>query len=92
MLDCLFNVAVWHLSQPVMPNIISCESMEPASQPLGRVHMDLYSSSIKLIEGYNHSIKLTEGNSWMRWQPGMKTKDETLDMSKRLNAEISDIR
>ena len=38
-------------------------SMDPASQLLGRVHMDLYSSSITSIEGYNHAIIFTDSNS-----------------------------
>jgi hypothetical protein len=40
-------------------------SMDPASQPLGRAHMDLYSSSITIIEGYNHSVIFTDSNSGM---------------------------
>jgi hypothetical protein len=58
-------------------------SMDLASELLGRVHMDLYSLSITSIEGYNHAIIFTDSNSGMRWQYGMKTKDETLDMAKR---------
>jgi hypothetical protein len=65
--------------------------MDPASKPLGRVHMDLYSSSITSIEGCNHAIIFTDSNSGMRWQYGMKTKDETLDMAKRWFAEIADV-
>ncbi len=34
----------------------------------------------------------TDSNSGLRCQYGMKTKDATLDMSKRWYAEISDIR
>ncbi len=41
-------------------------SMDPAPQLLGRVHMDLYSSSITSIEGYNHAIIFTDSNSGMR--------------------------
>ncbi len=67
-------------------------SMDTASQPLGRVHMDLYSSSITSIEGYNHSIILTDSNSGMRRQYGMKAIDATLDMSKRWFAETADVR
>jgi hypothetical protein len=70
-------------------------SLEQASQPLGRVHMDSYSSSLTLVEGYNHSIIFTDSNSGFRWQYGMKTKDETLNMSinmsKRWYVEISDV-
>ncbi len=66
--------------------------MDPAPQLLGRVHMDLFSSSITSIEGYNHAIIFTDSNSGMRWQYEMKTKDETLDMAKRWFAEIADVR
>ncbi len=47
---------------------------------------------IPSIEGFNHPIIFTDSNSGMRWQYGMKTKDETLDMPKRWCAEIADIR
>ncbi len=67
-------------------------SLINGAQPLGLVHMDLCSSSITSIEGYNHSIIFTDSNSGMRWQYGMKTKDETLNMSKRWFAEIADVR
>jgi hypothetical protein len=53
--------------------------------------MDLYSSSITSIEGYNHAIVFTDSNSGMRWQYGMKTKDESLKMAKRWFAEIADV-
>jgi hypothetical protein len=65
--------------------------MDPASQPLGRLHMDLYSSSITSIVGYYHAIIFTDSNSGMRWQYGMNTKDETLEMAKRWFAEIADV-
>jgi hypothetical protein len=45
-------------------------SMDPASQLLGRVHMDLYSSFITSIEGCNHAIIFTDSNSGKRWQYG----------------------
>jgi hypothetical protein len=67
-------------------------SMEPASHPWA-VHIDSYSSSIAvtLIEGYNNSVIFTDSNRGLRWQYGMATKDETLEMSKMWYAEISDI-
>jgi hypothetical protein len=34
-------------------------------------------SSVTSNEGYNHSIIFTDSNSGLRWQYGMKTKDET---------------
>jgi hypothetical protein len=38
-------------------------SMEPAKQPMGRVHMDLYSSSITSTDGCDYSVKFTDTNS-----------------------------
>jgi hypothetical protein len=38
------------------------------------------------------SLTGSDSNSRMRWQYGMKTKDETLDMAKRWFAEIADVR
>jgi len=48
--------------------------LEPATRPLARVNMDLYSSSITSIEGYNHALVFTDSNSSYRWEYGMKTK------------------
>jgi hypothetical protein len=66
--------------------------MEPAQHPLEQVHMDMYSSSVNSIEGYNHALILPDSHGELRWQYGMKTKDETLAMSKRWFAEIADFR
>ena len=66
--------------------------LEPANQPLARVNMDLYSSSVTSIEGYNYAVLFTDSYSEYRWQYGLKTKDEVLQASKRWFAEIADIR
>ena len=66
--------------------------MEPAQHPLERVHMDLYSSLVPSIEGYNHALIWTDSHGGLRWQYGMKTKDETLGMAKRWFTEIADLR
>ncbi len=65
--------------------------MEPAQHPLEKVHMDLYSSLVPSIEGYNHALIWTGG---LRWQYGMKRKDETLGTvtAKRWFSEIADLR
>ena len=52
--------------------------IEPANQPLARVNMDLYSSSVTSIEGYNYALLFTDSFSEYRWQYGLKTKDEVL--------------
>ena len=65
--------------------------IEPANQPLTRVNMELYSSSVTSIEGYNYALLFTDSFSEYRWQYGLKTKDEVLQTSKRWFAEIADI-
>ena len=42
--------------------------IEPALQPLARVNMDLYSSSVTSIEGYNYAVIFTDNYSEYRWQ------------------------
>ncbi len=49
--------------------------MEPAQRPLERVHMDMYSSSVTSIEGYNYVLIFTDSHGEFRWQFEMKTKD-----------------
>jgi len=66
-------------------------SKEPDPRPMALVHMDVYSSSVTSIEGYNHALIITDSCSEHRWQYGMKTKDEVLSMSKRWVAETADI-
>ena len=66
-------------------------SKEPDPLPMALVHMDDYSSSVTLIEGYNHALIITDSSSKYRWQYGMKTKDEVLAMPKRWAAETADI-
>ena len=59
------------------------DSIEPAIRPLMRVNMDMYSSSITLIEGHNYAVVFTDSHSEYRWHYGMTTKDETLAVCKR---------
>ena len=66
--------------------------MEPAQHPLEMVHMDLYSSLVPSIEGYNHALIWTDSHGDLRWQYGVKTKDDTLGMAKRWFTEIADLR
>jgi hypothetical protein len=65
--------------------------LEPATQALSRVNMDLYTSSVTSIEGYNHAVIFTDSHSEYRWQYCLKTKDKVLPASKRWFAEIADI-
>ena len=55
------------------------------------VHMDVYSSSATSIEGSNHALFITDSCSKHRWQYGMKTRDEVMEMSKRWMAETAGI-
>ena len=63
--------------------------LEPAIRPLMRVNMDMYSSSITSIEGYNHTAVFTDSHGEYRWHYVIKIKDETLAVSKRWFAEIA---
>ena len=58
-------------------------SKEPDPRSMALVHMDVYSSSVTSIEGYNHALIITDSCCEHHWQYGMKTKDEVLAMSKR---------
>ena len=60
---------------------------EPVTRPLAVVHMDFNSSSIPPIEGYNHSLILTDSYSDYQWKYVMKTKNETMSMVKRWMAD-----
>jgi hypothetical protein len=64
---------------------------EPDSRPMALVHMDIYSSFVTSLEGYNHALIITDSCSEHRLQNGMKTKDEVLGMSKRWIAETAGI-
>jgi hypothetical protein len=59
------------------------ELLQPATQPLERVHLDLYSSSIISIQGYKYSAVFTDSYGGFRWQYGLKTKNENLIVAKR---------
>ncbi len=58
------------------------ELLEPASQPHERVNMDLYTSSVTSLEGYNHAMVFNDSYGGCRWQYDLKTKDEVLGASK----------
>ena len=65
-------------------------SKEPDPLPVALVHMDVCSSSVTSIEGYNHALVISDSCSEHRWQYGMKTMDEVLAMSKRWVAETAE--
>ena len=65
--------------------------MQPASRLLVVVHMDIYSSLIPSIEGYNHFFILTDSYAEYQSQYGMKTRNETMSMVKLWMADIADV-
>ena len=75
--DNLTGYDLWHRRLGHVPN----RNIEQTIQ---------HSIWLENLIGYNHAIIYR--NSGMRWQYGMKTKDETLDMAKRWFAEIADVR
>ncbi len=66
-------------------------SKEKDHRPMALVHIDVYSSQVTSIEGYNHALIITDSCSEHCWQFGMKSKNEVLAMSKKWNAESADI-
>jgi hypothetical protein len=67
-------------------------SIERADLPLKKVNFDVFTSSVTSIEGHNYAAVLTDDCSEYRWEYGMKTKDEMIDVSERWYAEIADLR
>ena len=49
-----------------------------ATEPLHQVDMDIFSSSVQSIEGYNYAVVLIDFNSGYRWIYGMKLKSDML--------------
>ncbi len=54
--------------------------------------MDSFSSSVKSIDGYFHSLVFVDAATGYRWIYGLKTKDEALNVVKRWYADIVDLR
>ncbi len=54
--------------------------------------MDSFSSSVKSIEGYFNSLVIVDAATGYRWIHGLKTKDEALNIVKRLYENISHLR
>ena len=63
-----------------------------ATEPLGQVNMDSFSSSVPSIEGYNHAVVFVDCNSGYRWVYGMKLKSEMLNVVKKWYSDIADLR
>lgn len=68
------------------------KSKEHAKRPLERVYMDIMTSSVTSLEGYDYALVITDDASMYRWVYGLKTKDEANAMVRRWIADIADIR
>jgi hypothetical protein len=54
--------------------------------------MGSFSSLVKSIEGYFHSLVFIDAATGYRWIYGLKTKDEALNVVKKWYANITDLR
>jgi len=54
--------------------------------------MGSFSSLVKSIEGYFHSLAIIDAATGYRWIYGLKTKDEALNVVKKWYANITDLR
>ena len=59
------------------------KTKEHAKKPLERVYMDIMTSSVTSIEGYDYALVITDDASMYRWAYGLKTKDEANPMVRR---------
>ena len=68
------------------------KSKEHAKKPLARVYMDIMSSNVTSIEGYDFALVITDDASMYRWIYGLKTKDKANTAVRRWISDIVDIR
>ena len=68
------------------------KSKEHARRPLERVYMDIMSSNVTSIEGYDYALVITDDASMYRWVYGLKTKDEANSAVRKWISDIVDIR
>jgi hypothetical protein len=66
-------------------------SKEHVKRPLERVYMDIMTSLITSIEGYNYALIITDDASMYRWAYWLKTKNEANSMVQKWIADIADI-
>ncbi len=59
------------------------KSKKVIMKPLYQINMDSFSSSVKSIEGYFHSLVFVDAATGCRWIYGLKTEDEALNILKR---------
>ncbi len=60
------------------------------NKPLYQVRMDLFSSSVKSIEGYNHVIVFVVAATGCRWIYGLKSKDDAIKALRTWYSDITD--
>jgi hypothetical protein len=63
-----------------------------ATELLVQVNMDIFSSSVQSIEGYNYAVVFVECNTGYRWIYGMKLKSEMLKVVKKWYRDIAVLR
>ena len=63
-----------------------------ATEQLAQVNMDLFSSSVQLVEGYNYACVFVDYNTGYRWIYGMKLKSEMLKLVKKWYSSIAVLR
>ncbi len=68
------------------------ESIKRAEKPLAKVNLDLISSSVTSIKGYNYCAVFTDDCTEHRWICGLKPKDGLIDVVRLWYAEIADLR
>ncbi len=65
---------------------------ERSDKPLAKVYMDIFSSSVTLIEGHNYALIITDDCTRYRWLYGLKTKDDILKAVKKWYSDIAELR
>ena len=65
---------------------------ERAANPLGRVIVDIFSSSVVSLEGYNFAVVITDDRTGYLWLYGMKSKDDILDVVKKWYSDVAELR
>ncbi len=62
------------------------------TKPLKQINMLSFSSSVKSIEAYFHTLVFVDAATGYRWIYGLKMKGEALNVVKRSYVNIADLR
>ena len=68
------------------------KSKDHAVRPLERVYIDMMSSAVTSIEGYDYALIITDDASMFRWVYGLKTKDEADAAVRKWVGDVVEIR